>query len=520
MKLIRIQKISISILFYLLTWNQLNAAVKLPSIFANNMVLQQGKKISIWGRALPGEKIAVKFINQEITTETKADGRWSAKLKPVKAGGPFVMQISSSNTIVLKNILVGEVWLCSGQSNMELSVEKAANAETEIANANFPNIRLFIVKHSISDSVLDDCEGSWVECNPKSIEIFSAVGYYFGRSLHKDLKTPVGLIQSTWGGTAAETWVSKELLLSDSDYQPILDRWKEDLIKYPNAIKEFEKNLAKLTEEWNLKAEKAKKEGLREPRKPQKPRGPGSQHTPSGLFNAMINPLIPYTIQGVIWYQGEANAKRASQYKKLFPALISEWRAKWGLGNFPFYYVQLPNLYTEPEPSKTGWPELREAQLMTLNLPNTGMAVTIDIGEAQNLHPLNKQDVGSRLALIAKAKVYHKKGVVFSGPIYQSMTIKGNKILLKFIYIDGGLITKNENRLQGFTLAGGDRKFYPASAKIQSSSVIVWCDSVKNPVSVRYAWSDNPDCNLYNKAMLPASPFRTDTWNGITFGEK
>jgi sialate O-acetylesterase len=481
------------------------------------MVLQRNKPVAVWGNADYGEAVAVKFNGQEVKTIAQSDGKWIVKLNSMSEGGPFEMNVSGTNTITFKNVMVGEVWLCSGQSNMELSVEKSANAEVEIAKANYPNIRTFNVKHAVSDTLQDDCSGSWVECNPHSIGKISAAAYYFGRELYDELKVPIGLVQATWGGTAAECWVSKAVLDSDPDFQPILQRWTNDLQKYPEAVQEYKKNLSKLTEDWKIEAEKAKQEGRREPRKPQEPRGPGSRHTPTGLFNAMINPLIPYTIQGVIWYQGEANAKRAYQYRKLFPDLISEWRTKWGLGDIPFYYVQLPNIFTEPELSTTGWTELREAQLMTLSLPNTGMAVTIDIGEAQNLHPLNKQDVGYRLSLIAKANVYGKKNLVYSGPIFKSMNKDGNKVRLKFNHIGGGLTIKDGNGLKGFVIAGADKQFLPAEAVIDGNDVLVWNNDIKNPVAVRYGWSDNPVCELFNKAMLPASPFRTDAWQGITF---
>jgi sialate O-acetylesterase len=507
-------------LFSIFGFTQVTADIKLPAIFSDNMVLQRNKPVIIWGTASPDERVVVKFNGAERETPVNENGKWMIELPAMNSGGPYSLTVSGKNIVTINNVMVGEVWVCSGQSNMELTVAKAANAAEEISKADFRKIRLFFVQHATSETLRTDCKGEWKESSSASVENFSAAGYYFGRELFKELNVPIGLIQATWGGTAAETWVSKELLESDSDYKPILDKWIDEVAKYPEAIKEYEKNKDSLNEEWKADAKRAAEEGRREPRKPQKPRGPGSQHTPSGLYNAMLNPIIPYTMQGVIWYQGEANASRAYQYRKLFPALIKEWREKWGLGDFPFYYVQLPNLYTKPEPAKTGWPELREAQLMTLNVPNTGMAVTIDIGEAKNLHPLNKQDVGYRLALIAEAKVYGKKSLVYSGPLYKSMKIEASKIILKFEYADEGLLSKGGDTLKGFTIGQDDKKFHPANAVIKGNEILVWNDGVKNPVSVRYAWSDNPDCNLYNKAMLPASPFRTDEWPEYTLNRK
>jgi sialate O-acetylesterase len=345
---------------------------------------------------------------------------------------------------------------------------------------------------------------------------FSAAAYFFGRYLHKELNIPVGLIHTSWGGTPAEAWTRREVLEAIEDCAPILKRYEDAVANYPNAMEEYKKKLA----EWKDAAAKAKAEGTNPPRRPREPFGPGHPHTPSGLYNAMIAPLIPYGIAGAIWYQGESNAGRAYQYRKLFKAMITNWRKDWGLGRFPFLFVQLANfMQTKPEPGDSAWAELREAQSMALELPNAGMAVIIDIGEADNIHPKNKQDVGKRLALWALADTYGKE-MIKSGPIYRSMNVNGNSIVLEFKYVGGGLVAKDGEDLKGFAVAGADRKFVWADAKIVGNTIVVSSDQVTEPVAVRYAWADNPVCNLYNTEGLPASPFRTDDWPGVTAESK
>jgi sialate O-acetylesterase len=327
---------------------------------------------------------------------------------------------------------------------------------------------------------------------------------------------PIGLIHTSWGGTPSEAWTRREILEKEPDAAPILERHDEAVAKYPEAKKEYEQKV----EEWKKTAEQAKSENKPAPQRPWPPLGPGHSHSPSGLYNAMLAPLIPYGIKGAIWYQGETNAGRAYQYRKLFPAMIKNWRNDWGQGDFPFLFVQLANyMAVKPEPVESYWAELREAQLMTLDLPNTGMAVIIDIGEADDIHPRNKQDVGKRLALWSLAKSYGKE-LVYSGPIFKSMTIKNGKAILNFDHVGGGLIARPNEPLKGFAIAGADRKFVWADAKIEGNQIVVSSDKVINPVAVRYAWADNPVCNLYNKEGLPASPFRTDDWPGVTINNK
>jgi sialate O-acetylesterase len=494
------------------------ADVKLPAVIGDNMVLQRGKATTLWGWGEPGEQIMVSVSWHSMEWQITADnlGNWTSKMNPPRTSGPHEITFSGNNTIKLKNILVGEVWVCSGQSNMQMSVRSSANAEQEIAQADYPNIRLFSVERKVADKPQSDCIGSWLECRPETVPGFSAVGYFFGRKLHKELNVPIGLIHTSWGGTPAESWTRRDILESEADCIPILQRFDEAMAKYPEAKKKYDERVI----EWKEAVEKAKAEGKDPPRRPNAPFGPGNPHSPAGLYNAMIAPLIPYGIQGAIWYQGESNAGRAYQYRRLFPAMIKNWRKDWRQGEFPFLFVQLANfMAVDAEPVDSAWAELREAQLMTLALPNTGMAVIIDIGEADDIHPKNKQDVGKRLALWALAKTYGKD-LVYSGPIYKSMKTEGNKIILDFEHSGGGLVASGVESLKGFAVAGADRKFVWADAKIDGETVVVSSDEIRKPAAVRYGWANNPVCNLMNKEGLPASPFRTDDWPGITIDNK
>jgi len=493
------------------------AEVRLPAIIGDNMVLQRGKKVPIWGWAQPGEEVmvGVSWTSMRWAITANEEGKWIFKMNPPKTSGPHEMSISGKNLIKIKNIMVGEVWVCSGQSNMQWTVRNSANAEEEIAAAKHPNIRLFTVTRKIAHTPQTDCEGSWSECSPETIPNFSAVAYYFGRELHKELNVPIGLIHTSWGGTPSEAWTRREVLESLSEAKPILERYDDVVARYPQIKQEYERKV----EEWKEAAEKAKAEGKKAPGRPRLPYGPEHPHSPAGLYNAMIAPLIPYGIQGAIWYQGESNASRAYQYRKIFPAMIMNWRKDWGQGDFSFLFVQLANFReVKPEPVESDWAELREAQLMTLDLPNTGMAVIIDIGEADDIHPKNKQDVGKRLALWALAKDYGKN-IVYSGPLFKRMNVEDGKAILSFDHVGGGLVVRDGGELKGFAIAGADRKFVWADAKIEGDKVVVSSDEVSEPVAVRYAWADNPVCNLYNAEGLPASPFRTDSWPGVTAGK-
>jgi len=486
------------------------ADVKLPAVIGSNMVLQRGIKVPIWGTAEPGERVTVTFRDQRVSATADTQGRWLAKLKPLEPGGPFEMTVAGKNTIALRNIMVGDVWVCSGQSNMEYSVQGLTNAQQEIAAADYPQIRLCYVKHVTAEQPLTGTEASWQVCAPATVPGFSAVAYLFARELHKELGVPVGLIGTYWGGSPAEAWTSRPTLEADPSLKAILDGWQQELANYQKAKASYDRQLA----EWQQAADKAKAEGKPAPSKPNPPGGPGWQ--PASLYNGMIAPLLPYAIKGAIWYQGESNAGRAYEYRKLFPAMIQDWRRAWGQGDFPFLFVQLPNfMAVKPDPSESEWAELREAQLMTLSLRNTGMAVAIDVGEANDIHPKSKLDVSHRLALAALGTVYGRD-VVYYGPIYRSMSVKGNQARLRFKHVGSGLVAKGGEPLKGFAIAGEDRKFVWAEAKIEGNAVVVSSAQVPKPVAVRYAWADNPVCNLYNKAGLPASPFRTDDWPGLT----
>ena len=477
------------------------AELKLISIFSDNMVLQSDIVAPVWGTAEAGQEVTVSIAGQKKSAKAGADGKWIVKLDPLKAGGPHELAI---NAITLKNVLVGEVWVCSGQSNMEMSVNSSNNANEEKANAAHPKIRLFtVVKRQADAPASDILDGQgkpvagWKECGPDTVGGFSAVAYFFGRELQQKLGVPVGLIHTSWGGTPAEVWTSDRVIQSRPEFKNYVN-------SYAKRQEDYEKALPKYKED----VEKAKAEGKPAPKALNKPM------KLSCLYNGMIAPLIPYGIKGAIWYQGESNAGQAKLYQTLFPSMITNWREDWGQGdNFPFGFVQLANyLPRKDQPGDSNWAELREAQTMTLSLPKTGMAVIVDIGDAKDIHPKNKQDVGKRLAYWAESQVYGTKDVVYSGPIYESMKVEGNKAVISFKHVGGGLVAKGE-KLTGFAIAGEDRKFAWAEAKIEGDKIVVSCDPVAKPVSVRYAWAHNPECNLYNKEGIPASPLRTDSWD-------
>ncbi|MHB9130975.1 MAG: sialate O-acetylesterase [Armatimonadota bacterium] len=655
-----------------IAWAQADAGkLWLPAFFSDHMVLQRDQSLPVWGTATAGEKVTVSFDTQQMTQVAGADGRWTVKLKACKAGGPYDLKVQAgASTLTIKDVLIGEVWVCSGQSNMEMSVSGVKNHTEEIAQANDPRMRLFIVARAMTTQPQQDVKGKWAECTPQTVPGFSAAAYFFGRELRRKLGVPVGLIQSCWSGSSAEAWTPREALAANPELRPMLNRDFKDKAAYEVAMKAYQEKLPALTalnrpadtENLGIKAgwadpaaELSKWFSLQLPNmlahsepalyclgafwfrrdveipaawaghpltislgpiadfdityfngtqvgvtdtdspetakvartytipgnlvragrnviairtftrygeigfggKPEAlqlavtdiagqqpiplagdwryraeravpyksiPRAPtdiDSVHSPVRLFNGMIAPLIPFGIRGVIWYQGESNGDHGYQYRTLFPTMIKSWRNAWGQGDFPFLYVQIANwLRYQEVPVECQWPELREAQLMTLSLPNTGMAVAIDVGEGLDIHPKNKQDVGYRLALAAE-KIAYGMRIAYSGPIYRSMRVEGNRIRLRFTHTNGGLlarVTQNEPQLTGFIIAGQDRVFVPAQAKVVGDSVVVWSDDVPHPVAVRYAWHYNPKCNLYNGAGLPASPFRTDDWPGVSYG--
>ena len=493
-------------------------AVRLPDLFDDNMVLQRGRPIPVWGVAEPGEQVTVTLAGQQAVVQADAGGKWLVRLPAMAAGGPYELKAYGTNSgETLTNVAVGEVWVCSGQSNMEWQVKNSVHAEEEIAAARYPQIRSFTVTKAVAVEPLPECDGRWEVCSPRTVGNFTAVGYFFARELHRALGVPVGIINTSWGGTPAESWTSLAALQADAALQPIVTGREQWLSNYAAGVLAREQRV----HEWMATAQAAQQAGKLLPLPPalEYPDDPRKNAwLPSGLYNGMIAPLLPYGIAGAIWYQGESNAGRAYQYRTLFPTMIRDWRQAWGQGDFPFLFVQLANFMGTPaEPAESAWAELREAQLMTLSLPATGMATIIDIGDAQDIHPRNKQDVGSRLALAAQAIAYGRR-LVYSGPIYRSMTVEGDQVRLRFAHTGGRLVAKG-GPLRGFAVAGEDRQFHWAEAKIEGGMVTVRSAQVARPVAVRYAWADNPACNLYNQAGLPASPFRTDDWPGVTAGK-
>ncbi len=500
-------------------------AVKLPAVIGDHMVIQRDLPVKVWGTANAGEKVTVSLAGKSQAATADKDGKWAVTLPPMTAGGPMDMTVAGTNRLTVKDILVGEVWVCSGQSNMQWTVRGAANPDEEVVAAKYPKIRLFTVARKTADTPQPDCGGAWSVCSPQTAGNFSAVGYFFGRSIHKALDVPVGLINTSWGGTRAEPWTSRAGMAAMPMFAEALKDWDTRVatfdpakaeVEFKKAQKQYKARLAK----WQKDAAAARAAGKSPPRRPRGPRRrgnvAGSNQRPANLFNGMIAPLIPLGIRGAIWYQGESNASQAYKYRTLFPGMITDWRKQWGQGDFPFLFVQLANFRARADtPGDSAWAELREAQAMTLKLPATGMAVIIDIGAANNIHPKNKQDVGGRLALAARAIAYGEK-IVYSGPIHKSMTAKGGKVTLTFDHVGGGLVAKGGGKLVGFAVAGADRKFVWADAAVEGETVVVASPTVTKPVAVRYAWGDNPACNLYNAEGLPASPFRTDDWPGVT----
>lgn len=493
------------------------AEVKLHHLFTDGAVLQRGMPLPIWGTARDGERITVAFLNQRAST-TAENGRWIVRLRPVTSGGgPYTLRVQGDNTVIVNNVLVGEVWVCSGQSNMQWPVSRSAESEQTIASANDPLVRLFTVPRWATPLPESDVEASWQECTPQTVRDFSAVAYAFGRALRKVLNVPVGLISSNYGGTPAEAWTERCALEAYPQLQYLLTNYEKARDAYPRTLANYHAAL----QDYLEAAAQAKREGKEPPRAPTKPLSPAySPWSPSGLYNAMIAPLIPYAIRGVIWYQGESNAGRAYEYRTLFPAMIANWRASWGQGDFPFLFVQLaPFMRIEPHPGESAWAELREAQLLTLKAsPNTGMAVITDLGDEKDIHPKQKAPVGERLALAARALAYGEK-IVYSGPLYDSMKIDDNRIILRFRHVGSGLVARG-GALKGFTICGEDRVFVHAEAEIRGNTVVVYSRQVPFPVAVRYGWANYPVVNLYNREGLPASPFRTDDFPMITAPRK
>jgi sialate O-acetylesterase len=537
---------------------RLPANVQLPAIFGDHMVLQEGMKLPVWGTADPNEAVVVTVGGETASTKAGADGKWRVNLSPLpEKSVPVTLTVTGKNSLTFQDVLVGDVWICSGQSNMEFNLGGhgfggAANAADVVPKANDPQLRLFLVAKNVSLDPVPDVKGTWQLCTPETASPFSAVGYFFGRDLRKNLNRPVGLIGTYWGGMPAQAFTSLSGLQKDPElvhYVEYAAKIRADLpaatAAYPAKLAAYQAQVAtwKATvgpsyetalANWNSAVKAAQASGQNPPRKP-KPSSPpppapaainGGPSAPANLYNAMIFPLIPFGIKGAIWYQGESNAPQALEYRTLFSRMIKDWRENWGEGDFPFLFVQLAAFKSS---AVQNWPYLREAQLMTLSLPNTGMASAVDIGNPINIHPTDKDDVGHRLALAARHVAYGQN-MVYSGPIYQAMTTQGGSINLTFTQKGSGLIIGtapwtapgmqplSTDKLVGFTIAGEDKKWVPADAKIVDNKIVVSSAEVPAPVAVRYDWANAPQGNLYNKENLPASPFRTDDWPDPAMG--
>jgi len=482
-------------------------------MFGDHMVLQQGIRNRVWGKADPGEAVTVAFAGQTKSATAGSDGSWDVLLDPVtEYGGPHTLTVRGRNEITFEDVLVGEVWVCAGQSNMQWSVDQSADPDLERAAATFPSIRLLSVPQVGTQEPQWNFQGAWAACSPATVGEFSAVGFFFGRQLQQTLGVPVGLIDNAWGGSAAEAWVRRDRLATHPVLKAIHERWLAEEANLEAAKAEFAEKLA----DWKAAADKTKPA----PQNPEERMRGNSR--PGNIHAGVLTPSIGYGIRGAIWYQGESNAGRAYQYRDLFPLMIGSWREEWGLGDFPFYWVQLADYKAEKtEPGESDWAELREAQSLAVEaVPNGGQAVIIDLGEGKDIHPLNKQDVAKRLARLALADTYKVPGIASRSPRYSGMERRDGKIVLSFDHVaDGrkGWRPFDVSDPRGFTIAGSDRKFFQARAEIlDDGRIAVWHESVTEPVAVRYAWADNPVCNMYSATGLPLTPFRTDDFPGVT----
>jgi sialate O-acetylesterase len=479
------------------------ADVTLPRIFASDMVLQRDLALPVWGWATPGEEVTVSIAGQKVSGKADAMGRWQLKLTPLPTSAkPLEMTVAGRNTITLKNILVGDVWVCSGQSNMEWQMKNVIKASEELPAANQPTIRLFQAQKVVAASPASDVQGRWDVCTPDTVKNFTAVGYFFAVNLQKKIEVPIGLISTNWGGTRIEPWTPAEAFADLPKLRDVADQLAQQNQQQAKALEPFLPAL----EAWTKAARAAQTAGQPLPPMPALPPTAMDNGKPTGLYNGMVAGLVPFGIRGAIWYQGESNRGEGMLYCEKMKALITGWRKAWAQGDFPFYYVQLaPYKY---DANIFALPEIWEAQVAALAIPNTGMAVTNDIGTVGNIHPTNKQDVGKRLALWALAKTYGQMGIVYSGPLYKSIKIDGNKIRVSFDYIGTGLASRDGEPLSWFEVAGTDGKFVKADAKIDGDAVVVTSEEVAQPATVRFAWSQVAVPNLMNKEGLPASAFR------------
>ncbi len=493
------------------------AELKLPAIFGDSMVLQQKQEDPVWGWDTPGTSVTVFFVDQVKTAEADNDGRWEVKLDSMSANAaPRTMTIKGTTERVLKDILIGEVWMCSGQSNMRFNLKDDWKGDLESMTGSIPGMRFIHVPEVGTQDLQTDFKGKWDLCTPESCKDFSAIGFFYGRYLHQILGVPVGLINNAWSGSAAEAWVRRESLQNDPRFHDTMEGWKmrEEQITSATAQSDYHAAM----EAWQKETAAAQGEGKAAPRAPDSPQALLTGHSrPGNIFNGVVNPTIGYGVKGVIWYQGESNSTRAWEYARLFPFMIERWRAEWQQGDFPFYWVQLADYRDEvPEAGDAMWAELREAQTKTLSLPNTGQAVITDLGEANDIHPKNKLDVAARLVRWALAKDYGMK-IPYRSPEFKSSSITGNRIAVTLDCYGGVLRTKDVAEVRGFAICGTDKVWQWAQAKIAGDDTLeVWSEKVSEPVAVRYAWADNPVCNLLTKDGLPVTPFRSDDFELTT----
>jgi sialate O-acetylesterase len=508
----------IAVIVFLLAAADARANVTLPDILGDSMVLQRERPTLIWGQAEPGENITVTFAGQKRTAVADQHGEWSVYLAVMKANAtPATLVIQGNNRIELKDILVGEVWLVAGQSNMQFQLSQSVNSEQAVAAANYPQLRLFNVSRSVAFKHAPPPLGRWQACTPDSAKQFSAAGYYFGVELQKALRVPVGLINSSYGGSQAEAWTPVEYLIDREELRPTVERKDIWDAERPKVKRDYDEAIRK----WSAEAEKVKAAGAKPSPSPPVPDALREYRVASSIYDGMIRPLAPFGMRGAIWYQGESNEARAQQYELLLPTMIKAWRDVWGQGDFPFGIIQLPNYHqSKAEPADEPWSHIREAQRRTaLSTRRAGLIVTIDIGEAGDIHPKNKLDVGRRMARWALADVYGRK-ITPGGPMFSTARPVNNKMILTFEDAGAGLRIRDGDRLEEFAIAGADRKWVWAHARIVGKNRIeVWSDAVAQPVAVRYAFNSNPrHPNLTNDSGIPASPFRSDDWPGPTDG--
>lgn len=492
------------------------ADVRMPALFTPHMVLQRDMPVPIWGWADPQEEVTVELGDQRKVATADAEGNWKVVLDPLQLGPPRTLVVQGNNTLEITDVLVGEVWICSGQSNMEWPVVATMGSDLELAGSEQPTIRLLTVHGPGVQQPLVDFDGAWELATPATVRDFSAVGYYFARRIQSVVDVPIGLIDNSWGGSACEAWIPTEKMAGNELYEPILKRWSE--IEASTDEGALRAEYAATYDKWKEQLAQAIASGGPIPMEP-RPRHPLlGQSRPANMYNSRIAPLAPFAIRGAIWYQGESNADRAYQYREMFPLMITTWREAWGQGDFPFYWVQLADFMAEqPEPKPSPWAELREAQTLTLDrLENVGEAVIIDVGDGKDIHPINKQTVADRLARWALAKQYGVE-VAYASPRLAKFEVAEGKAVITLNRCEGGLMHLDTPEVLGFALAGEDQKWYPATAKIVGGDrVELSSPEVPNPVAVRYAWGDNPRVNLYTRHGLPVTPFRSDDWPGAT----